>query len=75
MSKASTFLRTIIGGLKSNTMQAGGLFLTIWTAVFNSDYLKDLIAQNPEYAAILGGVNALVMLLLRGKTAKPLSER
>jgi hypothetical protein len=35
----------------------------------------DVIQSNPEYIAILGGVQALVNVLLRFKTEKPLAER
>lgn len=71
----STFLQILKGSLKSNTVQAGGLFLAIWTAVFQSEFLQEAISDNPEYAAIAGGINAIVMLLLRAKTTKALSER
>lgn len=75
MSKASNFLRTLLGAAKSNTMQTGGLFLILWTAVYQSDFIRELVVSNPEYAALAGGLNAVLMLLLRVKTDKPLSDR
>lgn len=73
MSKASTFLRTILGGLKSTTIQAnsGGLILLILTSIFNSE----IIQSNPEYVAIGAGIMTVINLFLRAKTSKPLSER
>lgn len=73
MSKTSTFLRSILGGLKSNTVQAnsGGLIILILTAIYNSE----IIQTNPEYVAIGAGIMALVNIVLRVKTSKPLSER
>jgi len=71
MSKASSFLRVILGGLRSNTVQVNGLLAVIWSALLNSD----MITSNPEYTAILGGVSALVNIILRAKTDKALSER
>lgn len=67
----STFLQLLKGASKSNTVQVNGILLAIWTAVLNSD----LIQGNPEYVAILGGVQALINIILRFKTSKPLSER
>lgn len=73
MSKTSTFLRTILGGLKSNTVQAngGGLILLVLTAIFN----METIQSNPEYLAIGAGIMTIVNIFLRVKTSKPLSER
>jgi hypothetical protein len=33
------------------------------------------VTDNPEYTAILAGVMAIVNMVLRAKTTKPLSER
>jgi len=71
MSKASSFLRVLMGGLKSNTVQVNSILAVIWGAVLNSD----VISTNPEYTAILGGVSALINIFLRVKTEKPLSQR
>ncbi len=73
MSKTSTFLRTILGGLKSSTVQAntGGLLALVLTAVFN----METIQSNPEYLAIGTGIMAILNIFLRVKTSKPLSER
>lgn len=71
MSKASSFLRLIIGAARSNTVQVNGLFAAVWGAILQ----MDVVQSNPEYVAILGGVQALVNILLRFKTEKPLAER
>lgn len=73
MSKTSNFLRTILGGLNSNTVQAntGGLIVLILTSIYN----MELIQSNPEYLAIGAGIMALVNIVLRAKTSKPLLER
>lgn len=71
MSKASSFLRVLLGAAKSNTVQVNSILAVIWGAVLNSE----LITSNPEYTAILGGVSALINIFLRMKTDKPLSER
>jgi len=73
MSKTSTFLRTILGGLKSSTVQAntGGLLALILTSIYNAE----IIQSNPEYLAIGTGIMAIVNIFLRLKTSKPLSER
>lgn len=71
MSKASSFVRTLLGALKSNTNQVNSLFVVIWTALYQSDFIQ----SNPEAVAIMGGVQALLNVLLRFKTTKPLAER
>ena len=71
MSKASSFLRLIIGAAKSNTIQVNGLFAAIWGALLQ----MDVVQSNPEYLAIMGGVQALVNILLRFKTKKALADR
>lgn len=59
------------GALKSNTVQVNSLLGIIWAAVLNSE----MIQSNPEYTAILGGVSALINIILRFKTKKPLEDR
>lgn len=71
MSKASSLVRTLLGSLRSNTVQVNGLLAVIWGALLNSE----MIQSNPEYTAIMGGISALINILLRFKTSKPLSER
>jgi hypothetical protein len=71
MSKASSFLRLIIGAAKSNTIQFNSLMAAIWAAILQ----MDAVQSNPEYLAILGGIQALVNLLLRAKTKKALADR
>lgn len=67
----SKFLEILKGAAKSNTVQVNGLLGVIWAAILNSE----VIQSNPEMTAILGGVSALINVLLRFKTSKPLSER
>jgi len=65
------FLEYLKGAVKSNTVQANSLFAAIWLAVMNSDW----VAQNPDLVALFAGFQALVNLILRFKTSKPLAER
>ena len=67
----SKFLQILKGAAKSNTVQINALLAIIWTAVLNSD----MIQSNPDYAAILGGISALINVILRFKTSKPLADR
>lgn len=71
MSKASSFVRSLLGALKSNTVQVNSIFAAIWGALVNSE----LVQNNPEYVAIAAGVQAVLNILLRFKTDKPLAER
>jgi hypothetical protein len=71
MSKASSFLRTLLGAAKSNTVQLNGIFAIIWGALVQSDFIQ----SNPEYVAIAAGIQAVLNILLRFKTKKPLAER
>jgi hypothetical protein len=66
-------LKKLFGAAKSNTVQFNGVVALLWFL----DVLGDtsIIADNPEYTSVLGGVMALVNILLRFKTKKPLEER
>jgi len=67
----SNFLNILLGAAKSNTVQVNTFLAIIWTALGQSD----IITSNPEYAAIFGGISAIINILLRFKTSLPLSER
>jgi len=71
MSKASSFFRALIGGLKSNTMRGNGLLLTILGAVASSD----IITTNPEYVTILSAVTIVFNMFMRTRTDTALSDR
>lgn len=67
-------LSDLIGGiLRSNTVQFNGGVMLLWLLdqVSQTEWLQ----SNPEYAAIAAGLVALVNMLLRFKTKKPLSQR
>lgn len=67
----SSFVQLLKGAAKSNTVQINGILLAIWAAVMNTE----MIQSNPDLVQIMAGVQALVNILLRFKTSKPLSER
>lgn len=67
----STFVKLLKGAVKSNTVQVNSLLLAIWAAVMNTD----MIQSNPDLVQVMAGVSALVNILLRFKTSKPISER
>lgn len=67
----SKFLQLIKGAAKSNTIQINALLLAIWSAVLQTEFIQ----SNPDLVAIMGGVQAIINMLLRVKTSKPLSER
>lgn len=67
----STFVKLLKGAAKSNTVQINAILLAIWTAVMNTE----LIQSNPDLVQIMAGVQAVINILLRFKTKKPLSER
>ena len=67
----SKFLQLIKGAAKSNTVQINAILLAIWAAVINSE----MIQANPDLVQILAGVQAVVNIILRFKTKKPLAER
>lgn len=70
MSRLSTLLG---GALKSNTMQFNFGAAVLWFLGVLSD--ASFVTDNPSTTAMLGGIVALVNLLLRAKTTKPLAER
>lgn len=70
MSKLSDLLG---GTLRSNTVQFNALAAVLWFLSTIGE--TSFVSQNPEYSAILGGVVAIVNLVLRAKTKKPLAER
>lgn len=67
----SKFMRFIVGSMRSNSNQFNGIMVAIWAALSQSDF----IASKPEYVAIFGGIQAVMNILLRAKTKKPLTER
>ena len=67
----SKFLQLIKGAAKSNTVQINAILLAIWAAVMNSE----MIQANPDLVQIMAGVQAVVNIILRFKTKKPLEER
>lgn len=74
MSKFSTALRKVLGGaVKSNTMQFNFTAAVLWFL----DVLGDTsyVADDPNKTAVLVGLVALINMVLRAKTKKPLSER
>jgi hypothetical protein len=66
---------SILKGGNSSTVRLGGLFAAIWAAVSQSQYLTDLLADNPEYAAILGGIQAVIMIIQRYRTKEPVDDK
>lgn len=64
----SNFLK---GLLRSNTVQINALILAVWTALINTD----MIQSNPDLVQVMVGVQALINILLRLKTTKPISNR
>lgn len=70
MSKLSDLLG---GMLRSNTMQFNFGAAILWFLGALSE--SELLTDNPEWMAILGGVTAIVNIFLRAKTKKPLAER
>lgn len=67
----SKFLELMLGAAKSNTVQFNAIFLAIWAAVLNTDFVQ----ANPDLTQALLGAQALVNLLLRFKTKVPISQR
>jgi len=67
----SKFLAFVKQAAKSNTVQVNSLLLAIWTAAMNTE----MIQSNPDLVQVMGGAMALVNILLRFKTKKPISER
>ena len=65
----------VLKGGNSSTIRLGGLFGVIWAAVLNSEFFTDLIGSNPEYAAILGGIQALIMIVQRYRTKEPVDDK
>lgn len=63
----------IKGALKSNTVQFNGAAAIIWFLEVLGQ--TNFIGDNADFSAILAGVVALVNILLRAKTSKPLNER
>jgi hypothetical protein len=59
--------------LKSKTMQFNGGAAILWFlgVLMEADFIRD----NPELTAMLAGVVALINMLLRLKTNKPISEK
>lgn len=69
----SKLLQLLKGAAKSNTVQFNGAAIVLWLLSQLGEV--NFITDNPEYSALLAGAVALVNLLLRFKTSKPLSER
>lgn len=67
----SKFLQIIKGAAKSNTVQVNAIFLAIWAAFVNTDFVQ----SNPDLVQIVAGIQAVINILLRFKTDKPLSQR
>lgn len=67
----STFVKLIVGAAKSNTVQFNSIMMAIWAALAQTEFIQ----SNPDYLAILGGIQAIVNILLRAKTDKPLTQR
>lgn len=64
-------LQLMLKAGKSNTIQFNGIFLGILAALMDTEFIK----TNPEYTAIIMGVQAIANILLRLKTKKPIAER
>lgn len=71
MSQGSSFLRSLLGATRSNTMRGNGLLAIIWGALIQSD----LITSNPEYVVLTSAVTILFNMFMRTRTSKPLSKR
>lgn len=65
------FLELIKRASRSNTIQINSLLLAVWTALLQTDFIQ----SNPDYLAIMAGIQSVVNILLRFKTSKPISER
>ena len=67
----STFVKLIVGAAKSNTVQFNSIMVAIWAALAQMEFIQ----SNPDYLAVLGGIQAIVNIFLRAKTDKPLTQR
>lgn len=67
----SKLVELMVGAAKSNTVQFNAVFLAIWAAVLNTEFVQ----SNPDLTQALVGVQAIINLLLRFKTKVPLSQR
>jgi len=65
----------ILKGGSSSTVRLGGLFAIVWAAIAESQYLTDILADNPEYAAVLGGIQAVIMIIQRYRTSEPVEDK
>jgi len=70
MSQLSSLLR---GATKSTTVRFNVLAGLLWFLGALSD--ASFVNENPEWMGILGGITAIVNLILRVKTTKPLEDR
>lgn len=68
-------LDAVLKGGNSSTVRMGGLFAIIWTAISQSEFFVDLLANNPEYAAVLGGIQAVIMIIQRYRTSEPVDAK
>jgi len=71
MSQGYSFLRSLLGATRSNTMRGNGLLAIVWGALIQSD----LITSNPEYVVLTSAVTILFNMFMRTRTSKPLSKR
>ena len=68
----STFLKIIMNGSQSRTNQMNGIFLAIWGALSQSSFIQ----TNPQYIAILGGIQAILGIFQRSRKGhQPLTEK
>lgn len=65
--------KLLLGAVKSDTMKFNVGAAIVWFLTVLAD--SNFIGENPELTAIVGGVMALVNMILRAKTTKPLTER
>lgn len=68
------FFKRFKGALKSMTVQVNTAAAVVLYLLAEAGKL-DFIADNPEYSAVIAGAIALINILLRFKTSKPLEER
>lgn len=72
-------LRKLLDGLlkggNSSTVRLGGLFAIIWGAVSQSEFFLDVIAKNPDWAAVIAGIQGLIMIVQRYRTKEAVEDK
>jgi hypothetical protein len=65
----------LLQGSNSGTIRLVTMFGGIWVALSQSQWWTDLMNENPDWMAVVAGIQSLILILQRYRTTEPVKAK